>query len=433
MAKLKSGIFCFLEYLVDLMKILLAHKFFYMLGGAEVFFFETARLLKSKGHEIAYFSTADDRNIAVDDPCYFATPPEYKKGSAVAKALQIPRSIFSTDVERLFFEALIKEKPDVVHVFAIHVHLTPSILRACFKYGVPVVMSCNDYKHICPNYKLYHHGRVCFDCKGGKFYSAVLNKCCKDSYAFSAVSALEAYVHRYLKVYDKYVNTYLFASEFMARETERFWGEGKFNWDILRNPFDSTKYGAVNSGGEYVLYFGRLVEEKGVDVLVEAAALAPHVPIKIVGDGEDFPLLRDLAKRLNLGNLEFLGPLWGGELDEVLSHARSVVVPSLWHENFPYVILQAFAAGKPVIGSNMGGIPELVKSGERGLVYDAEDSKALAKAIAILWDDPVSASMMGARAKSYADEEFNDDVQYARLERVYRNSMNGSDVMSRSK
>jgi len=401
------------------MKILLAHKFFKVTGGAEVFFFETDRVLRENGHEVIHFSTAAPDNIPSPYAEYFVEAPEYKAGNILRRAAGIGRVIYSSAVKAKFAKLLADTRPDLVHVFAMHVHLTPSILVAASEAGVPVVMSCNDYKHICPNYKLYHHGRACTDCAGGKFRKAVTNRCCQDSLAFSVASSLEAYVHDAIGIYRKHVHTYLFASEFMAKATEQFWGRDSFRWRALRNPFDSRKFPLMERSDGYALFFGRLVEEKGVDVLIRAAALVPHVPVKIVGDGPQEEALKALAVRLGARNVEFVGAIWGDRLNALLAASNFVVVPSVWHENFPYVINQSFAYGKAVIGSDRGGIPELITHGERGLIYPAHEPRALADAMSNLWRNQARATALGRNAKSFSDAEFNDERFYHQLMSVY--------------
>jgi glycosyltransferase involved in cell wall biosynthesis len=147
-----------------------------------------------------------------------------------------------------------------------------------------------------------------------------------------------------------------------------------------------------------------------------------HVPeayLKIIGEGPQERILRDLCERLGLQNVEFLGPKWGTEMNLFLAKARFTVVPSLWHENLPYVILQSFAMGKTVIGSNRGGIPELIEHGVRGLTYEATDIKALADSIRQLWNHPHYAVEMGKAAKKYVDAEFNDEKFYGSLMAIY--------------
>jgi len=130
--------------------------------------------------------------------------------------------------------------------------------------------------------------------------------------------------------------------------------------------------------------------------------------------------LKQLAEILNLTNVTFTGAKWGDEMDAEIEACRFVVVPSIWHENFPYVINQSFAFGKPVIGSNRGGIPELVQNGQRGLIYEATDPDALAKVIDELWTDLESIKSMGDNAKIFSDREFNDKKLYGTLEKIYR-------------
>ncbi len=400
------------------MRIMLCHNNYCVSGGAEVFYHEVGRVLSEQGHQVAYFSALSD---AVETPWrdYFPSVASYSEGGLLAKAINFPHMVYNCTAKEAMAKLIADFKPDIIHAFAIYVQLTPSILDAAHAAGVPVVMSCNDYKHICPNYKLYHHGKVCEECKGGKFYRAVVNRCCHDSLVYSVASSVEAYVHSWMNIYRKNVHTFLFASEFMALKTEEFWGKWVFNWGILRNPFDAQKYFESNEAGNYVLYFGRLIDEKGVNVLLDAAALARDVPLVVVGDGPDLEELKQQAAAQGLTHVQFVGAKWGDELDQILIGCRFVVVPSLWHENFPYVILQSFAMGKPVIGSNRGGIPELVAHGERGLIYDATDAAELADAMSQLMVDADRARQMGGSAKRYADAEFNDECFYANLMQTY--------------
>ncbi|HEY3383825.1 MAG TPA: glycosyltransferase family 4 protein [Vicinamibacterales bacterium] len=390
------------------LRVLLAHKFYETRGGAEVFFFETGRTLEQHGHEVAYFATSADPSKADGFRTFLISPPDYERGNFIGRLSQIGRLIYSRSVKEQFAEAIRTFKPDLVHVFGIHVHLTPSILAAAHEAAVPILMSCNDYKHICPNYKLYHHGHICMDCKGGKFYSATVNRCCKDSVTVSVASSVEAYAHDLMGVYDL-VHTFLFSSQFMAHETQEFWPNRSFRWRQLRNPFDSTKFRLETAYEDYALFVGRLIEEKGVDVLLDAASLVPSVRVKIVGTGPEEGALRAQAARLELTNVEFLGAVWGDDLDMLLSRSRFLIVPSVWHENYPYVINQSFAFGKPVIASDRGGMPELVDHDRTGLVYDSGDRAALARAMQALWDDPDRTVRLGRAAKEYSDATFNDE------------------------
>ena len=399
------------------MRVLLCHNNYLVQGGADVFAHEVSRVLTEHGHDVAYLAVSEEDSGSpwID---YYPASVDYKNNRLAAIA-QFPRLIYSAASKRAARRIVEDFKPDLVHCFAIYTKLTPSILDVFADCGIPVVCSFNDYKHICPNYKLFHHGRVCEACRGGRFWNAVRYRCSHDSLLYSGANALEAYAHKWLDIYRRNVTLFLFASEFMGQKTEEFWGSDTFEWELLRNPFESTSFDAPDNDGDYALYFGRLIDEKGVDTLLEAAEACKSVPIVIVGDGPDKVSLESYMRDRNLTNVEFAGAKWGPEMDEILSRCRFVVVPSLWHENFPYVILQSFAMGKAVIGTNRGGIPELVKHGDRGLIYAAGDAEGLASCLQQLWGDPGESKRMGRRAKQFADDEFNDGRFYARLMEVY--------------
>lgn len=398
-------------------RVLLAHNYYSVTGGAEVFFHEVGRILEGEGHDVAKFCCAEEGGGSR----YAREFPEvehYANGSFLEKIRRVPSIIYNSDARAKFEKVISDFRPDVIHCFAIYGRLTPSILDAAKSASVPIVLSCNDYKHICPNYKLFHHGQVCMDCRGGKFYNAVKNQCCHNNLAVSAVSALEAYVHEQMDIWRKNVDRFLFASHFMEEITHDFWGKGRVRTDILRNPFDARKYYVTPQVGGSILYFGRLIEEKGVNVLLDAARKCPDVSVVIVGDGPERTQVEAVAG--HLPNVRFVGPAWGEDLKRHLRDARAVVVPSLWHENFPYVILQAFAAGKPVIGSRRGGIPELLQAGPHGWLFEptrvAELAAIMQQAAQLPEEEILS---MGAQAQRYVSETFSDDAIYASLKRIY--------------
>ena len=402
------------------MRVVLAHNNFTITGGAEVFYHEAGRILEQRGHPVAFMSACDDATHDTVWSTYFPRYQEYSKGNILNRIGNFSKMVYSQTAKNNM-ERLIRDfRPDIAHVFAVYVKLTPSILDACREARVPVVMSCNDYKHICPSYKMFHHGAVCEECKGGRFYKAVVNRCAKNSLVYSLASSIEAYVHGSMDIYRKNIHSFLFSSDFMANKTKEFWGSNSFRWRKLKNPFESRSFPLCEEYDDYFLFFGRLVDEKGVHVLLSAMREVPKAKLVIVGNGPLHDELQAQATSSSLSNVTFVGPKWGDELNDYLCRSRFVVVPSIWHENFPYVILQSFAFGKAVIGSDRGGIPEIVQDGRYGLVYPANDSCALAQRINYLWDNTSTAVNMGRAAKKYADEEFNDDAFYENLMSIYK-------------
>ena len=397
------------------MKVLLAHKFYSVTGGAEVFYLEVGRVLRENGHEVMFFSTGAGESAVYDDSVIIVDAPKYK-GSLLDKVKAIPETIYSRRKGEEFAAVLDEFQPDIIHVFAIHVHLTPSILKVAYDRKVPVVMSCNDYKHICPNYKLFNGEELCERCKGGKFFNSAIKKCSHGSFSMSIVSAVEAYVHEYLNVYDQWVSVYLFASSFMLDKTKEFWPNKHIAARILRNPFDYSQY-VESAQGQYVLYFGRIIQEKGVDRLVSEVA-GSDIPVKIVGDGPDLDDLKASVVALGAHNVDIVGPVWGDEILDILNAARLVVVPSIWHENFPYVVLQAFASGKPVLASARGGLPELVHH-SRGRLFDPDVPGDLMVSLNEMWSSPDLCTELGSNARKYVEREFNDSVFYGEVMASY--------------
>lgn len=401
-----------------MMRIALAHKFYRLTGGADFFFRETERVLRSQGHETLMIASGPPEDAAGADNVQLFDAPAYDSTRRIDQILSLAPSIYDPAKQRRIKALLESYRPDVLHIFAMNVHLSPAVVMAGWELNIPIVGTFNDYKHICPNYKLFHHGQICYDCKGQRFWQAIRNNCCKENVLLSAASMVEAYVHKWMHVYDRF-DHFTFSSNFLAEITGEFWKNRSFSWSQLLNPFDSRSHTPSKVYAPYGLYFGRLVDEKGVDRLVRAARMIDGFPIKIIGDGPDLEPLKRLAADLGATNVEFLGPRWGDSLNEILADARFVVVPSVWHENFPYVINQSFALARPVIGAQRGGIPELVRHGERGLVFDPDDIDALAAMIRWLAVDENEARRLGSNAKAWSDEMFHDARRLEELTTAY--------------
>jgi glycosyltransferase involved in cell wall biosynthesis len=205
----------------------------------------------------------------------------------------------------------------------------------------------------------------------------------------------------------------------MMDKTKEFWNNEDVRMKFLGKPFDSTAYKAQSEYENYLFFAGRLSDEKGVDILIKAMKSVPEANLKIAGDG---PFRKNLEKEaLGVDNVEFLGNMQGDAVKDLIGKSRFVVIPSLWHENFPYILAETFALGKAIIGSDKGGIPEYISSGETGYVYPSHDFNALSLLIREMWNNPGKTAAMGLKAKEYADRNFNDRVFYKRLTDIYQN------------
>jgi len=398
------------------MKIVQANKFYFLKGGAERYFLDLSELLSARGHEVIPFSMSHPDNLDTEFAEYFPGRIDYdvRDGLGLGKAL---RTIYSREARRMMERLLEDEKPDLVHLHNIYHQLTPSILLALRRRRVPVVQTLHDYKLICPSYLMIAAGDPCERCKGGKFFMAALTRCHRKSFAASSVVALEAYVHRLLRSHEA-VRLFLCPSEFIMKKFIQF---GFPRERMLRIPYfiPLDRYQPEYEPGRYYLYLGRLSREKGLSTLLDAAARARGVPLKIAGDG---PLRGELLRRIELEKLDwvsYVGFSSGDELRELVRGATFTVVPSEWYENYPFSILESFALGKPVLGSAIGGIPELVVEGETGYLFPVRDAGRLAERIALLYSERSRTKQMGVRARAFVEAELNPDRHLDLLSEAY--------------
>jgi len=364
------------------MKILQINKFFYLKGGSETHMFELSDALKKRGHEVAFFSMTDKRNVHGEWNKYFIDNVDYKKFNFL-KSFKVAFDFLYNFSAKKKLQKLINDfKPDIAHLHNIYHQLSPSIVDVLRKNNIPILMTLHDYKIICPNYQLFSKNKVCTKCRGGKFFYCALNCCVKNSFSKSFLAMLEAYLHnRILKTYDK-VDLFIAPSEFIKDVFVNFGFDEKkikvkYNFvPVFGGSFKEDKE------EEYVLYYGRLSPEKGVDILLEAAGELPDVQLKIVGEGEQYQEIKhQIMERGLVNRVELLGFKAGSELRNLILGAKVIVIPSVWYENMPYALLEAMALGKIVLVSRIGGLGEVITNEENGFSFEAGNVNGLKRRI----------------------------------------------------
>lgn len=408
------------------MRILLVNNFYYDRGGDCTYFFALKKLLEDKGHKVSVFSMHHPRNIDSEYSKYFVSyinyAEEVKNKNLYSAYKVLSRSIYSVEAKEKIERLIKDEQPDVIHLNNIRHHITPSILYPIKKKNIPVVWTLHDYQLICPNISFLAKGRICEKCKKRKYYWPLLVKCKKGSFLASTMAAIEHTIQMITKVYDS-VDFFIAPSEFLRNKFADY--EFQKNKLVLLNYFINVDrdYNRVPSGN-YILYIGRLSEEKGVKTLIDAVHKANAFDLKVVGDGplkEELILYANLKKTNN--KIEFLGHRDRKEVFELLEKCKFLVIPSEWYEVTGQVIFEAFACGKPVIGSRIGGIPEFVKDNETGLTFERGNSDELAKTIRDLNYDPDSIDKMGQAGRSFALEKLNAEKHYIKLIEVYERAI----------
>jgi glycosyltransferase involved in cell wall biosynthesis len=408
------------------MNVLLINKFYYLRGGAERSFFETQRILQAGGHQVIPFAMRDERNRPTPYARYFVDHVEFNEPHDWREKLgMVPRVIYFRQARRQLESLLRHHRVDLAHVHNIAHQLSPSILDSLKKFGIPVVQTLHDYKLICPTYTLLAQDRLCQRCVGGHYYRAVSQRCNKGSLSATALNVVEMYAHRALGIYRRGIDLLISPSLFLRRKLQ----EGGVRWKpivLLPNAIDVAAYPPRAGGQGDVVYFGRFSPEKGLDTLIRAMAGLRGLRLRLVGDGLQRQQLQVLAQREGLADVEFLSPLYGEDLHRVVGNASFVVLPSRCYENCPFSILESFALGKPVIGSNLGGIPELITDGQDGLLFQPGDVRDLREKIRQLADDPARAIQMGFNARAKVERGYHLEAHYQGLMRAYARALRQS-------
>lgn len=386
--------------------LLAINNYYYPRGGAEVLFLEHNRLFENIGWQAVPFSMRHAKNLPTPWSTYFPDEIEFGAKYGLAdKLIRAPRVIYSLQARARMRGLLDAVAPRIAHVHNIYHHLSPSVLPLLKERGIPVVMTLHDLKLACPAYTMMCGGAPCERCRGGKLYNVALNRCIKGSLALSSLVMIEAYAHRALGLYSANVDRFVAPSRFLLDKLVE-WGWPRDRFVHIPNFVDLDRFKPDVEAGRRFVYCGRLDELKGLETLVRAAALA-HQPVTLVGRGPLEARLRALSAELG-ADVAFPGYLTKDALAAAIQGARAIVVPSECHENAPLALLEGYAAGRPVIGSRIAGIPELVREDETGMLYPVGDADALADALARfagLSDARVSA--MGAAGRAWVERDFN--------------------------
>lgn len=325
--------------------------------------------------------------------------------------------IYSPAAERAMTRLIEREEPDIVHVHNLYPLFSPAVLSACRQRNVPVVLHCHSYLLTCPSTFHFRDKQLCDKCLGGREYWCLLNNC-RGSVFESAGYALRNAVARKFELFSENVTLFIVLSEF----TRCWLIDAGFRAEqvvVLPNMISVPETTVDPADGEYAAFSGRMSPEKGVSVLLTAATQVPNIPVQLAGDGPQSNLLLAQAPR----NVIFGG--WRGrtEITDFYRKARFVVVPSVWHEPFGMVAIEAMSHGLPVIASRRGGLPEIVDDGVTGLLFEPGDAVDLADKMAILWNDKELCRRMGFAGREKVIRKYSEDVYYMHLQTIYRQAI----------
>jgi len=375
-------------------KLLLINKFYHDVGpagGVGRYLVQEEEDLTAAGWEVIPFAMADEHARPSPWSRFFVRARDYSRArfdrAAWGDALSL---VWNREAAARLDDLLREVRPDVAHLHNIYHHLSPSILAVLRRHRIPAVMTLHDLRLLCPAIHMRRDGHVCEDCRGGRLYNAVVHTCVKESRAASLLAAVETFHQRTRRLYPRTVRTFLCPSRFY-REKYAAWGWPPGSLVHLPNfvDLDAWNPDRIDAGIErdaYV-YFGRVSGEKGLRTLLDAHAMWEHEhrtegrdapPVLLIaGDGPCLGNVRAGATRRDLERIEILGRLDPARLRAALARARFSVIPSECYENAPMAGLESLAVGLPLVGSDLGGLPEMIEAGVTGSVFPAGRPGAL--------------------------------------------------------
>ena len=401
------------------MKILMINKFLHPNGGSETYIFRLGDSLTARGHEVQYFGMEHEGRCVGNRVNAYTSDMDFHGGSKLAKLTYPMKTIYSSEARKKLRLVLADFQPDVCHLNNFNYQLTPSILLEIAKWkkeGHPcrVIFTAHDYQLVCPNHMCNNPntGENCEKCLGGHFENCALGRCIHGSLAKSAIGTLEAMLWNGCGVY-KNIDVMICCSEFLKRKMDSnplFAGKTL----ALHNFVDKAEKQETEKQN-YVLYFGRFSREKGIDTLIQVCKELPEIPFVFAGTG---PLEEELAGVPNIQNVGFQR---GQALEMLIRQARFSLCPSEVYENCPFSVMESQLYGTPVLGADIGGIPELIEVGKTGELFESGNAVQLREKIKTLWENR---ELTARYSENCAHIRFDDvDTYTEKLLKLYRGEM----------
>ena len=393
-----------------IMRILMINKFLYPNGGSETYMFKLGKFLKSKGHEVQFFGMEHENRCVGNNVDAYTSNIDFHDKFTILKLLYPLKTIYSRESRVKIRKVLDDFKPDVCHLNNFNYQLTPSIILEIKKWNknCKIVYTAHDGQLVCPNHLMRNPitHKNCEKCLNGNFFNCVKNKCIHCSRGKSLIGTIEALFWNLKGTY-KYIDRIICCSDFIKTKLDSnpVFREKTI---VLHNFIDSVPW-EMTPKKDYILYFGRFSEEKGVDLLLDVCSELPELKFKFAGDG---PLE---GKVNSVKNVENLGFLSGKDLERVIREAKFSICPSSCMENCPFSVMESQMYGTPVLGANISGIPELIQIGSTGELFESENKQDLKRKIIYMNESKIENYVNNCKNIRF------DTIQiyYERLRKIY--------------
>lgn len=399
------------------MKILMINKFLHPNGGSETYVFKLGKYLTMKGHEVQYFGMDHEGRCVGNRVNAYTTDMNFHGGNPLKKITYPIKTIYSAEARKQIRKVLEDFQPDVCHLNNFNYQLTPSVIleivnwRKQKKKECRIVFTAHDYQLICPNHQLKNPitHENCEKCLGGHFMNCIKGKCIHGSTAKSIIGTMEAEFWKWKGTY-KYIDTIICCSEFLKKMMDHN-PVFKEKTITLHNFIDKMEWKDVKKK-DYALYFGRFSEEKGIATLIKVCKELPDMEFIFAGTG---PLEESIKDASNIKNVGFQK---GEALKKLIREARFSIYPSEWYENCPFSVMESQMYGTPVLGADIGGIPELIQVGKTGKLFKSGSAEELKSNIQKLWGDKKLCDEYKENCKRINFDTI--DEYYEKIMRVYQ-------------
>lgn len=399
------------------MRILLINKFLHRNGGSETYIFKLGEYLQKMGHEVQYFGMEHEGRCVGNRVNAYTSDMDFHGGSKLTKLTYPIKTIYSKEARKKLRLVLDDFHPDVCHLNNFNYQLTPSIILEIVKWrkktekNCRIVFTAHDYQLVCPNHMLNNPNtqKNCEKCLGGCFMSCMMGKCIHGSMVKSAIGTMEAEFWKLKGTY-KYIDKIICCSEFMKSKMDT--NQLFVNKTVaMHNFIDKVEWKEVPKKN-YVLYFGRFSEEKGIVTLINVCKELPDIQFVFAGTGPMEKMLN------NVSNIKNVGFKKGAELEQLIREARFTIYPSEWYENCPFSVMESQMYGTPVLGSKIGGIPELIQIGKTGELFESGNGIELKAKLLKLWNDKELCDEYTANCKNISFNTIED--YYVKIMKLYQ-------------
>jgi glycosyltransferase involved in cell wall biosynthesis len=392
-------------------KTLLIHDFYQQFGGEDAAALADKALLESKNQEVLLY-TRDNSEI---------------RDFSLVEKLKAPiQALFSWQTKDELTRLVRSERPDVAYVHNFFPLISPSVYHVLHSLGVPVIQVIHDFRFFCPNGWFFTQGQICERCKGGDYFNAVRFRCYRDSYLASAVAASSIGINRLAGIFGK-IDRFVCLTDFLKEKLVES-GIPLEKIFIKPNFVDASQTVPDYGHGKYALFLGRLSPEKGIWTLVHTFRQLRGISLKIAGTGPMEAEVRSFLRENAVENVELVGFKSGRDKCQLLRDSMFLVMPSECYETFGLAILEAYAAGKPVIASSIGSLPWLVRDGKSGLLFAKGDCNGLAEKIVRLSAHADEREAMGRFGRALVETEYGPQRNYEVLMELFTKVLRSRDA-----